>query len=112
MAMEDLSLLDLTSLRRMLAEGRYRLSEHALMRVEQRNISAEMIRQAGAEAVIIEDYPADKYSPSCLLLGFSSAGTPLHLHVSRLENPRTKVITIYIPDSDRWTDYRIRKASP
>ncbi len=105
-------MLSLDEIRQRLANGQYRLSDHALTRLVERNIAAETIRQAGAQAELIEDYPADKYSPSCLLLGFASDGTPLHLHVSRAENPEVKIITLYIPDPSIWTDYRTRKAKP
>jgi Domain of unknown function (DUF4258) len=54
---------------KLLAAGRYLLSRHALRRMVERNISDAMIREAGAVAELIEDYPNDKYSPSCLLLG-------------------------------------------
>ncbi len=96
-------------IRQRLVEGRYRLSGHALARVVERNIPARAICEAGASAEMIEDYPVDKYSPSCLLLGFAADGTPLHLHVSRVENPDVKIITLYVPDPKMWTDLRVRK---
>lgn len=62
----------LTTLRRQLAAGEFEFSRHAFHRAVERNISEAEIRQAGASADIIEDYPDDKYSPSCLLLGFTA----------------------------------------
>jgi hypothetical protein len=59
----------------------FEFSWHAFRRAVQRNISDLEIRQAGEQAIIIEDYPDDKYSPSCLLLGFTEAGRPLHIQV-------------------------------
>jgi hypothetical protein len=102
-------MLTLDQLRSALANGRYRLSDHALSRVVERNLSAEMIREAGAQAEIIEDYPVDKYSPSCLILGFTEQKMPLHIHVSRADNPSVKIITLYVPDPDEWIDDRIRR---
>ncbi|MCP4589146.1 MAG: DUF4258 domain-containing protein [bacterium] len=103
-------MLSLEEIRQRLAEGRYCLSDHALARVVERNITTLAIRQAGVQAELIEDYPADKYSPSCLLLGSTAEGAPLHLQVSRAENPEVKIITLYSPDPDLWTDFRTRKA--
>jgi hypothetical protein len=74
--------LDIDDIRTLLAHGRYELTRHALTRLVERNISAEFIRTAGASAEVIEDYSNDKYSPSCLVLGFSGEN-PLHLQVSR-----------------------------
>jgi hypothetical protein len=105
-------MLSIEEIRERLARGRYRLSDHAFTRIVERNIGAELIRQAGAVAVLIEDYPDDKYSPSCLLLGYGQDGTALHLHVSRAENPAVKLITVYIPDPTEWIDDRIRRSQP
>ena len=78
-------------------------------RLRERNISEQEIREAGAQAEIIEDYPEDKYSPSALLLGFTAAGRPLHFQVSFAETDLTKIITIYEPDPSEWFDYRTRR---
>ena len=60
-----------------LQSGELEVSAHALRRMLERNISEIEIRQAGENAIIIEDYPNDKYSPSCLLLGFTAEGKVL-----------------------------------
>jgi len=75
----------------------------------ERNISEQDIREAGARAEVIEDYPGDKYSPSALLLGFTASGRPLHFQVSFAEAALTKLITIYEPDAAEWTDFRKRR---
>ena len=90
--------------RAQLREGAFDLTRHALKRVVERNISDEEIRQAGVDAAIIEDYPDDKYSPSCLLLGFTRAGRPLHLHVSLADSQLVRIVTLYEPGLSRWTD--------
>lgn len=98
-------------LRAQLAAGEFEFTQHALKRVVERNISNAEIRQAGTRAVIIEDYPADKYSPSCLLLGFTVAKRPLHIQVSRQsEQPRLKIITLYEPDPVEWIDFVERRS--
>ena len=61
-----------------LHSGNYDLSRHAFIRIGERNISETEIREAGSDAIVIEDYPSDKYAPSCLVLGFTSSGRPLH----------------------------------
>ena len=107
-----MSLLSLDQLRERLAGGQYRVTDHALGRVVERNISAEMIRQAGAAAQVIEDYPHDKYGPSCLLLGFTAEGTPLHIQTSRRAADRIRIITLYVPDPERWRDPRTPRQKP
>ena len=87
-----------------LSSGDFEFSRHALKRVVERNISDQEIRQVGARAVVIEDYPDDKYSPSCLLLGFTQSGRPLHVQVSLADTDLVKIITIYEPDPTEWAN--------
>jgi hypothetical protein len=58
---------------------------------------------------IIEEYPDDKYGPSCLILAFTRDARPLHLHCSYPSRPLIKIITLYEPDPDLWVDFRVRK---
>ncbi len=99
----------LATLRRQLAAGEFEFSRHAFRRAVERNISEAEIRQAGAGADIIEDYPDDKYSPSCLLLGFTAQNRPLHLQVSYIDAEMVKIITLYEPDPDQWIDFTHRR---
>jgi hypothetical protein len=92
----------LAQIRVQLSGGDYELSRHAFRRVVERNISEMEIREAGSNVVIIEDYPADKYSPSCLLLGFTDGLRPLHMQVSREDTEVTRIVTIYEPDPEEW----------
>lgn len=100
----------LADIRVQLAAGLFEFTQHALRRVVERNISEIEIRQAGARAVIIENYPADKYSPSCLLFGLTLGQRPLHLQVSRAsDQPMVKIITLYEPNPSEWIDFVQRR---
>ncbi len=100
----------LSSLRTQLAAGKFEFTQHALKRVVERDIGNAEIREAGKRAVIIEDYPADKYGPSCLLLGFSLANRPLHIQVARQAGQTNlKIITLYEPDPAEWVNYVVRR---
>jgi hypothetical protein len=99
----------LEKVRSQLSTGEFAFSRHALKRVVERNIGDQDIRQAGMHATILEDYPDDKYSPSCLLLGFTNTGRPLHIHVSVAETELVKIITIYEPDPSEWVKYSQRR---
>ncbi len=99
----------LSDIRRQLAVGEFEFSRHAFRRAVERNISKDEIREAGAKADVIEEYPDDKYSPSCLCVGFTAALQPLHFQVSYAESKLTKIITIYEPDPNEWIDYRRRR---
>jgi hypothetical protein len=99
----------LDQIRRQLSAGQYEFSRHAFRRAVERNISELDIKQAGAKAELIEDYPDDKYAPTALLLGFTQAGRPLHLQVSFIDSDLVKIITLYEPDAAEWDNYRRRR---
>ncbi len=92
-----------------MAAGQFDFSRHAFKRAVERNISEEEIRTAGARAEIIEEDPEDKYSPSVLLLGFASAGRPVHIQVSVADSDLTRIITLYEPDPAEWAEFRERR---
>ena len=92
-----------------LEAGNFNFSRHALRRLAERNISELEIRQTGLEAIIIETYIGDKYSPSCLLLGFTREGRPLHIQVSIADTESVRIITLYEPDPDEWIGYSRRR---
>ena len=96
-------------IRSQLSAGDFELSRHAFKRVVERNISGNEIRQAGSRANIIEEYPDDKYSPSCLLSGFTHEGRPLHMQVSLVDSDLVKVMTLYEPHPREWIDYTYRR---
>lgn len=99
----------LEEIRRQLAVGEYEFSRHAFKRAVERNISEQEIKEAGAMAEVIEDYPDDKYAPSALLLGFTRNKRPLHIQVSYIDSALSKIITLYEPDETRWYNYRQRR---
>ena len=99
----------LEDVRTQLSLGLFEFSRHAFKRAVERNISEQEIKQAGQGADLIENYPDDKYSPSCLLLGFTAGRRPLHIQVSLAEVELTKIITLYEPDEDEWIDYSKRR---
>ncbi len=92
-----------------MAAGRFDFSRHAFIRAIERNISEDEIRAAGAQARIIEAYPQDKYSPSILMLGFTSAGRPLHIQVSLADSVMTRIITLYEPGPGEWAEFQTRR---
>ena len=88
----------------------YEFSKHAVDQSILRGISvAELEEAIGGLSELIEDYPNDKYGPSCLILGFTKAGRPLHVQCSCPSRPLIKIITLYQPDPNQWMDFRIRK---
>jgi hypothetical protein len=73
----------------------------------QRSIERFEIVEAILADEIIEKYPKDKYSPSCLIYGQTSARRNLHVQVSA--PPKVVVITAYEPEPAAWINFRIRR---
>lgn len=88
--------------------GLYEFSKHAVDQSIIRDISVQEIQEAFEQAEIIEDYPQDKYGPSCLVFGFTVKKRPLHIQCSYPSRPFVKIITLYEPDPNRWIDYKKR----
>ena len=80
--------------------GNYYFSEHAVKRMIFRFIKRHEIEETILEGQIIEKYPDDKYSPSCLVYGRTKEGRHLHVLVSL--PPNIVIITTYEPNPDEW----------
>jgi len=59
-------------IRRRIAQNQFEFSKHAVDQSMLRRITVQGIREAVANGEIIEDYPEDKYGPSCLILGLTT----------------------------------------
>lgn len=89
---------------------RYEYSKHAVDQSIIREISVAELEDAMSESgEIIEDYPDDKYGPSCLILSRTKTGRPLHIQCSYPDRPFVKIITLYEPDPELWIDFRVRR---
>jgi uncharacterized protein DUF4258 len=84
---------------------------HAVQRMFERSISAKKVSQALQSGETIEDYSSETAEPSRLILGFQGK-RPFHIVTS--ENPETNeitIITVYIPDPDKWKkDFKSRRS--
>jgi hypothetical protein len=92
-----------------IARNQFEFTQHAADQSILRRISVQELREAIASGEIIEDYPRDKYGSSCLILGFTQAGRPLHIQCSYPSRPLVKIITLYQPDPKKWFDFRVRR---
>jgi hypothetical protein len=99
------------AIRQKVSEGRVEFTEHAVGQSIVRRISMAEFRQAIATGEVIENYPDDKYGPSCLILGHTENQRPVHIQCAHPIREILKVITVYQPDPSQWIDFRTRKPS-
>ena len=83
---------------------------HAVQRMFERRVAIKKVLGAIKTGEIIEDYSSETPEPSHLILGFQGK-RPFHVVTSEnLETNETTVITVYVPDADRWKkDARSRR---
>jgi len=80
------------------------------MRLQQRALRTEMVRNAVATLEIVEAYPQDKYLPSFLVRG-ESGGFVFHAQIATdVEGDNIRIVTMYAPDPDEWDEgLRLRR---
>lgn len=96
-------------IRQKITQGKFEFSRHAVDQSLIRHISVKELREVITTGEIIEDYPDDKYGPSCLIFGFTLTDRPVHVQCSYPSRPLIKIVTLYEPDPERWIDFRVRK---
>ena len=97
------------AIREKVVANAFEFSQHAVDQTILRHISVQEIREAIGNGKVIEDYPDDKYGPSCLILGFAANGKAIHLQCSYPSRPLIKIITVYEPDPNEWIGFEQRK---
>ena len=98
----------LNEIRAKIQQEQFELSRHAVDRMLLRNILMPEIQQVIANGEMIEDYPNDKYGPSCLVFGLTLTQRPLHIQCSYPSRPLIKIITVYEPNPEKWVDFKKR----
>lgn len=96
-------------IREKIAQNQFEFSKHAVDQSILRHVSVQELHEAVANGEIIQDYPDDKYGPSCLILGYTQAGRPLHFQCSYPFRPLIRIITLYEPDPNQWIDFKVRR---
>jgi hypothetical protein len=102
--------MELTEIKRKIGNGEYRYSDHAIKKMISRSIDRFEVEETIMSGEIIEEYPDDKYSPSCLLYGKAKAGRDLHVQLSL--PPSVVIITVYEPEETEWINCRVRRKKP
>ena len=99
--------MEIDGIRVKISRGEYRFSDHAVKGMIKRSIDRIEIEEVVLSGEMIEEYPDDKYSPSCLIYGRTKSSR--HLHVQLSIPPTVVIITAYEPHESEWIDYRVRR---
>ena len=90
--------------------GEILISHHARVRMFERNISTDDLITVISSGEIIEEYPEDEPCPSILIMGL--IGAVAYHTVIAICTDHIRVITVYIPEEDKWIEYRKRRTEP
>jgi Domain of unknown function (DUF4258) len=99
--------MGITTIREKISRLEYRFSDPAVKRMIERFIYRSDVEHVIITGKIIEEYPDDKYSPSCLIYGKTEDKRNIHVQTSF--PPSVVIITTYEPDPEEWIDYKTRR---
>ena len=79
---------------------------HARVEAEKDGLDELDLREAILVGQIVESYEPERRR--CLVAGVTSEGIPVHLVVDYTDERRVKIVTVYVPDRDKWAGYTKR----
>jgi len=98
---------NLEEIKKLIRQDQFIISNHARMRMFQRNVTTNSIKEIIIHGEIIENYHNDFPCPSVLILGFEKQ-EPWHIVAARCLD-HVRIITVYEPDEKKWNNFRKRK---
>lgn len=102
-------MIEISDVRKYNNEPHYFITEHARLRMFERNIKVDDIISVIGNGKIIKQYEDDKPFPSCLISGKDSLGNAVHVVIS-INEENINIITAYRPDPEIWnTDFTEKK---
>lgn len=94
----------------LIESGEILISHHARVRMFERNVSTDDLIALIVSGEIIEEYPDDEPCPSVLVMGYIEA--VVYHTVVAICKDHIRVITVYIPEENKWIEYRRRRNGP
>lgn len=103
--------LNIDIIKQRVKDEKIRWTNHVIVRLFQRNILQQDIKNAILNGEIIEQYDNDYPFPSCLVYGINLNNKVLHI-VCGINNEDLWIITAYYPDNIKWeNNFKKRKES-
>jgi len=97
--------LDANRIRELAFKDKLAFKKHTVLRMRQRKITADEVKEALQVCKIIEYYPEDRPLPSGLVLGYTENKKAVHAVVAADEiEEMLWVITVYEPNILEWEE--------
>ena len=89
-------MLDIVWIQNRIREGQYYFSRQGDQERQNDNLTLAEIEEALLSGLLLEQYEDTGRGESCLVVGFTAQGKPLHIVCGEIDN-RVVIITVYIP---------------
>ncbi len=94
-------MLDLKEIKLKVEQEQYYCSKHGDQERQNDNLTILEVEEAIVNGRILEEYPDTGRGESCLLVGFTEKGKPVHV-VCGVKGEILVIITIYIPTPPKF----------
>lgn len=103
--------MDIEKIRERVCNKPPRITAHASIEATKDGLSPHDIKFVIQNGKIIEEYPNREYPESerCLIYAMLPGQIPAHALVDYSEPREIVIVTAYIPESDKWLNFQIRK---
>ncbi|MDI6740332.1 MAG: DUF4258 domain-containing protein [Candidatus Edwardsbacteria bacterium] len=102
--------MNISDIIKAIKDDRIRITDNADEEAKADCLTYDEIFFAVNHGEIIERYPQDKPYPSCLILGFTFAGLPVHsVWAYNPANGWAVLVTVYWPNPDLWINWKTRR---
>lgn len=81
--------------------SQYYFSKHGDAERQSDNLTIEEVEEALIEGRILEHYPDTGRGESCLVVGFTKAGKPIHI-ICGVRGEKLSIVTVYIPTPPKF----------
>jgi hypothetical protein len=89
-------MFDIVWIQSKVREGEYYFSRHGDQERQNDNLTVSEVEEALCTGRILEQYEDTGRGASCLVVGFTESGKPLHVVSGEIED-RVAIITVYSP---------------
>jgi len=94
-------MFDINWIQSKVSQCEYYLTRHGEQERQNDNLTIAEVREALLNGMVLEEYEDDVRGESCLVVGFTNSGKPLHIVCGELVGDLA-IITVYVPGPPKF----------
>jgi len=94
-------MFDINWIQNKISQCEYYFTGHGEQERQNDNLTIAEVREALPNGMVLEQYEDDARGESCLAVGFTNSGKPLHIVCGELEGDLV-IITVYVPTPPKF----------